>query len=69
MYLDKALNFNLHTKEKMPEPMRGIGVTQKLNETLPCHFVITIYKSFVRPLDYDDIIYDQPKNESFTQKI
>ena len=29
-----------------------------------------LYKSFIRPhLDYGDIIYDQPNNESFCQKI
>ena len=70
MYLDKALNFNLHIKEKMSKAMKGIGVIQKLNKTLPRHSLITIYKSFVRPhLDYGDIIYDQPNNETFTQKI
>ena len=70
MYLDKDLNFNLHIKEKMSKAMKGIGVIQKLNKTLPCHSVITIYKSFVRlHLDYGDIIYDQPNNESLTQKI
>ena len=38
---------------------------QKKNEAL-----LTIYKSFVRPhLDYGDIIYDQPNNESFCQKL
>ena len=37
---------------------------------LPRHLFITIYKSFVRPLlDYSDIIYDQPNNESFCNKI
>ena len=37
---------------------------------LPQHSVLTIYKSFVRPhLDYDDILYDQPDNKSFFQKI
>ena len=70
MYLDKALNFNLHIKEKMPKTMKGIGVIQKLNKTLPRHYLIAIYQLFVRPhLDYGDIIYDQPNNESFTQKI
>ena len=70
VYLDKALKFNLHIKEKMFKTMKGIGVIQKLNKSLPSHSLITIYnKSFVRPhLDYDDIIYDQPNNESFTQK-
>ena len=38
---------------------------QKKNEAL-----LAIYKSFVRPhLDYGDIIYDQPNNESFCQKL
>ena len=31
---------------------------------------MTIYNSFVGPhLDYSGIIYEQPNNESFTQKI
>ena len=54
----------------MSKAVKGIGVIQKLNKTFPCHFLITIYKSFVRPhLYYGDIIYDQPNNESFTQKM
>ena len=32
--------------------------------------LLTIYKSFVRSnLDYADIIYDKPLNESFKRKI
>ena len=32
--------------------------------------LLTIYKSFVRPLlDYADIIYDQPYNETFKGKL
>ena len=69
MYLDKALNFNLHIREKMSKAMKGIGVILKLSKTLPQHSFDTKYKSFVRShLDYGDIIYDQPNNESFTQK-
>ena len=69
MYLDKALNFNLHIREKMSNAMKGIGVILKLSKTLPQHSFDTKYKSFVRShLDYGDIIYDQPNNESFTQK-
>ena len=31
---------------------------------------MTIYKAFLRPLvDYGDIIYDQPQNESICNKI
>ena len=38
--------------------------------TLPRKSLLTIYKSFIRPhLDYCDIIYDQPNNESFCTKI
>ena len=38
--------------------------------TLPRNFPLAIYKSFIRPhLDYCDIIYDQPNNESFCTKI
>ena len=62
MYLNKALNFNLHIKEKISKEMKRIGVIQKLTKTLLRHSLITIYISFVRPhLDYGDIIYDQPK--------
>ena len=70
MYLDKALNFNLYIKENMSKAMKGIGVIQKLNKTLPRHSLIVIYKPSVGPqLDYGDIIYDQPNSERFTQKI
>ena len=37
---------------------------------MPRQALLTINKSFVRPhLDYGDIIYDQPKKESFCQKL
>ena len=43
---------------------------KKLSNTLPRDAFFTIYKLFVRPhLDYGDIIYDQPQNESFCNKL
>ena len=37
---------------------------------MPRKSLITLYKAFLRPLiDYGDIIYDQPHNESFCGKI
>ena len=37
---------------------------------LPRKSLVTIYKALLRPLiDYRDIIYDQPQNECFCQKI
>ena len=41
-----------------------------MNNSLPRKALLTLYKSFVRPhLDYGDIIYDQPNNESFCNKL
>ena len=37
---------------------------------MPRKSLITIYNAFLRPLiDYGDIIYDQPQNESFCEKL
>ena len=36
---------------------------------MPCKSVITIYKSFLKPLiNYGDIIYDNPQYEPFCEK-
>ena len=70
MYLHETQNFNLHSKEKMSKTLKGISIIKKVSKSLPRYSLVTIYKSFVRPhLDYSNIIYDQPNNESFTQKI
>ena len=48
---------------------KGIGVIKKLQNTFSRQALLTIYKSFVRShLDHGDS-YDQPKNESFCQKL
>ena len=66
----QKLNFKLHIKEKISKVMKGICIIKKLSNVLPRKSLITIYKSFVRPhLDYGDLIYDQPNNESFCQQI
>ena len=37
---------------------------------MPHKSLITIYKAFLRTLiDYGDIIYDQPQNESFCERL
>ena len=42
---------------------------RKLNN-IPRSTLLTIYRSFVNShLDYGDVIYDQPENESFSSKI
>ena len=41
-----------------------------MHNVLTRNFLITIYKSFIRPhLDHGAIIFDQPGNESFRKKI
>ena len=41
-----------------------------MRNSLPRPSLIILYKSFIRPhLDYGDIIYDQPFNNSFQNKI
>ena len=43
---------------------------KKLRHNLPRKSLVTLCKAFLRPLiDYSDIIYDQPQNESFCKKI
>ena len=66
IHLNEKLYFIYPIKEKISKANKDIGVIKKLNNTLPRKALLTLYKSFVRPhLDYGDIIYDQPNNESF----
>ena len=70
MHLDEKLNFNIHIKEKIAKANKGIGIIRKLAHVLPRESLVTIYKSFVRPhINYGDIIYDQPNNDSFCDMI
>ena len=47
-----------------------IGIIKRLWVNIPRDALIRIYNSFIRPhLDYRDIIYDKPNNESFKSKI
>ena len=45
-------------------------IHQKLRNSLPRPSLVALYKSFIRPhIDYGDIIYDQPFNNSSQNKI
>ena len=47
-----------------------IGLIRRLYKDLFRKSLLTIYKSNVRPhLDYGDIIYDRPNNDSFVKKL
>ena len=41
----------------------------RLRNSLPRKSLITIYKAIIRHLDYKDILYNQPNNAAFFQKI
>ena len=64
------MNFRRHINEKIAKANKGIGIIRKLAHVLPRQSLITIYKYFNRShLDYGDIIYDQPNNESFCNLV
>ena len=54
----------------MDKASKGISIIRKLRYLIPRHSLVTIYKSFIRSiLEYADVIYDQPSNDSFSNKI
>ena len=68
--LDEKLSFTNHINVKIQKAGIGINVIKSLNNILPQQALLTIYRSFTRPhLDYGDVIYDQPNNESLCQTI
>ena len=68
--LDEKLNFDDHIQSKISKWNKFIGIIKRLSRAFPSDAFITIYKSFIRPhLDYADIIYDKPNNDSISQKI
>ena len=68
--LDEKINFKQHVDSAILKMNKGISVIKKLRHSLPRKSLLTIYKAFLRPLiDYGDIIYDQPQNEPFCDKI
>ena len=70
LYLDEKLNYNTHIKEKLSKVYKGIGLLRNFFNKLSRQALVTIYKAFIRPhLDYGDIVYDKPNNETFINKI
>ena len=68
--LDEKLNFNQHLKVAIEKTTKGISILHKLRYNIPRKSLITLYKSFIRShLDFADVIYDQPNNKSFCDKI
>ena len=65
LILDFKLDFNDHTDSKINKCNKIIGIIKILSLILSRKSLLTIYKPFARPnLDYADLIYDKPFNES-----
>ena len=70
LILDEKLNFKQLIESSIVKINKGVAVIKKLRYSLPRKSLITIYRAFLRLLiDYGDIIYDQPLNESFCEKL
>ena len=70
LILDEKLTFGQHMNEKISKANKGIGLIRRLYSYLPRTSLLVIYKSFIRPLlDYGDVIYDQPHNDTFCKSI
>ena len=68
--LNEKLNFKQHIDIAISKVNKGISVIKKLRHNLSRKSLITVYKALLTPLiEYDDIIYEQPQNESFCEKI
>ena len=71
LILNERLNFNEHLESKINKCYKIVGFLKRLsNRRLSRDPFLRIYKSFVRShLDYGDIVYDKPNNDSFTSKL
>ena len=68
--LDEKLNFKQHLDSAILKINKGTSVIKQLRQSFSRKSLMTIYKAFLRPLiNYGDIIYVQPQNESFCGKI
>ena len=59
----------MHIEATLYKVNKGISIIIK-KLTLPRKYLLTIYKAFVTAhIKYGNIIYDQPSNESFCEKL
>ena len=68
--INQKLSFTNCINDKINKTLKGVGLLRKLSTLLPRQSLLTIYKSFIRPhLDYGKVIYNQPLNESLSNRI
>ena len=68
--LDSNLSYEHHIRSILHEVNKTVGLLREFQLILPRYFLITIYKTFIRPhLYYGDVIYDHTFNKSFHQRL
>ena len=68
--MDSKLSFSEHVNPKINKSNRVIGLIKRLSLILSRNQLHTIYEILVRShLDYADIIYDEPFNDSLREKL
>ena len=67
---DEKLWFTNCINDKINKALKCVGLLRKLSALLPRESLLTIYKSIIRPhFNYFDVFYDQPLNESLSNRI
>ena len=72
IYINKlnCKSFTNYINNKIDKILNVAGLLCELSTLVPRQSLLTIYKSIIRPhLDYGDIIYFQPLNESLPNRI
>ena len=70
LFLDEKVTLKHHIDNALSKIDKAIAVIKKLRHPLLRKSLVIIYKVFLRPLiAYGDIIYDQPRNSSFSEKL
>ena len=70
LILDEKLRFEGHMEETISKANKCVGLLRNMYEFVPRKTLLNVYKAYVRPhLDYADVVYDQPNNSSFADKI
>ena len=67
LIIKEKLNFEQYIDSAISKVNKGISIIYRFRYRLPRKSLITIYKTFLRPRI--DIIYDQPQNDSFSEKL
>ena len=62
--LDEKLNFKSHIDKGLTKASKGIAIIKRLQSSLPCKSLITIYKAIIRPTGIPKYLTDLiPKRE------